>query len=271
MSKKIGALIPVRLTSERLPGKALMEMSGRPVLYHLLDRVAASRHITSPRDVVVCTTEAAEDDPLQEAVEAYGASVFRGAVDDIIKRFGDAMTAFDFDAVIQADGDDPLSATEYMDATMDRLLDAGAAPVDIVTVDGLPLGCATKSFSREGMEKVLRRYRTERNDTGFIYFFTKSGFCAVDTLTCTDPAHRHDKARLTLDYPVDFEVFSAIFDALYRPGEVFSHAELVAFLNANPDLVERNRSVEEEYWSRTRDKAQLEFVDEGGNRRQIEV
>ena len=31
----------------------------------------------------------------------------------------DAMRAYDFDC-IQVDGDDPLSATEYMDKTMDN-------------------------------------------------------------------------------------------------------------------------------------------------------
>ena len=39
---KIGALIPVRLASERLPGKALLPLGGRPVIAHLLERVFAS-------------------------------------------------------------------------------------------------------------------------------------------------------------------------------------------------------------------------------------
>src|SRR3989304_7528357 len=117
---KIGALIPIRFASERLPGKALKDICGRPVVHHLLDRVVASRHIAHPRHLVVCATTEATDDALVPAVDNYGCSVFRGAVDDIIRRFGEAMAAHGFDAVIQADGDDPLSATEYMDLTMDR-------------------------------------------------------------------------------------------------------------------------------------------------------
>ena len=38
---KIGALIPARLSSERLPGKALAQICDRPMIAHLLDRVAA--------------------------------------------------------------------------------------------------------------------------------------------------------------------------------------------------------------------------------------
>ncbi len=266
---KIGAIIPIRLASERLPGKALADICGRPVVAHLLDRVAASRFIADRKDVVVCTTTAATDDPLEVAVKAEGCSVFRGSIDDIIKRFGDAIEAFGFDAVIQADGDDPLSATECMDATTEALL---ADPsLDIVTMHGLPLGCATKTFTRKAMQKVLAAYRTERNDTGFIYFFTKSGLCKHLDLENTKPEWRQDKARLTLDYEADLVLFRAIFEALYRPGKPFSLAEAVAFLNAHPDLVASNLDVQEEYWARTAEKAKLEFTDPSGQLRGISL
>lgn len=259
---KIGALIPIRLASERLPGKALKDMCGRPVVHHLLDRVVASRHIADPKHVVVCTTTEKFDNPLVSAVESYGCSVFRGAVDDIIKRFGDAMAANGFDAVIQADGDDPLSATEYMDLTMDRLL--ADRTLDIVTAKGLPLGVATKSFTRAAMNKVLAAYKTEHNDTGFIYFFTKSGLCRHAEIGPVSPDHVHETARLTLDYDVDLELFRCIFDALYKPGEVFGLAELVRFLNANSDLVELNRHVEAQYWQNTAEKVALQYTTNEG-------
>ncbi len=264
---KIGAIIPIRLASERLPGKALADICGRSVVAHLLDRVAASRYIKDRKDVVVCTTTAASDDPLEAAVKAEGCSVFRGSIDDIIKRFGDTIEAFGFDAVIQADGDDPLSATECMDATTEALL---ADPsLDIVTMRGLPLGCATKTFTRKAMQKVLAAYRTERNDTGFIYFFTKSGLCKHLDLENTRAEWRQDTARLTLDYEADLALFRAIFEALYKPGQVFGLADAVAFLNAHPDLVASNLDVQEEYWARTAEKAKLSFRDAAGNERDI--
>ena len=264
---RIGALTPVRLASERLPGKALMEICGRPVIYHLLDRMTASRHIQDPADVVVCTTEEATDDPLVEAVGHYGCSTFRGSTDDIIKRFGDAIQHFGFDAVMQADGDDPLSAPEYLDLTMDRLLTD--EDIDIVTSDGLPLGCNVKSFTTDAMRKVLAAYRSDQNDTGFADYFTKSGICHHEVIQPVSSDHTHETARLTLDYDVDFEFFRRIFEALYREGEIFGTAEMVALLNKNTDWIEINRHVEEEYWSRHSAKSVLEFVDDTGTVRRI--
>lgn len=259
---RIGALIPIRLASERLPGKALMDLSGRPVVWHLLDRVCAARNVESKRDVVVCTTEDDSDLPLVDCVERYGCSVFRGSRDDIIKRFADAIKHFGFDAVIQVDGDDPLTDTEYMDRTMDFL--RSKPELGIVLSEGLPLGVNCKSFTRSAMDVVLAHYRSERNDTGFIYYFTKTGLVKRDVVRAEGPNHQLDEARLTLDYPEDFEVFRRIFQALYRPGEIFGLDEFVPYLRANPAVMKINSQLDEEYWNRTRAKSRLEFESPDG-------
>ena len=46
------AVIPVRMGSERLPGKVMREVEGRPLLGHLLDRVKLSSELS---DVIVAT------------------------------------------------------------------------------------------------------------------------------------------------------------------------------------------------------------------------
>jgi spore coat polysaccharide biosynthesis protein SpsF len=231
--------------------------------------VARAQHIGDRRNIVVCTTTDPSDDPLQAVVQDYGASLFRGATHDIIRRFADAINAFGFDAVLQVNGDNPLSATEYMDETMHRLLSDGAA--DIVSVSGLPLGIAVYSIRRSAFQNVLPSYRTERNDTGFIYFFTRTGLCRHISLQCRTPEHQHPKARLTLDYAVDLDLFRMIFGALYRPGEVFGLSDVIAFLNERPDLVEMNQAVGAEYWQRTAIKAQLAYTDSAGRLRTVET
>ena len=267
-AQKIGALIPIRLASERLPGKALKDLCGRPVVHHLLDRVATCRYI-EPKTAVVCTTEEATDDPLVEAVEAWGGSVFRGSTDDIIERFHGAISHFGLDAVVQVDGDDPLSATEYMDLTMERLL--ADEDVDIVTCANLPLGTAVKSFRASAMHRVYDHYKTTANDTGFIYFFTKTGLCNHVEIEPVSPDHLFDGARLTLDYEADFEMFRALFEALFREGEVFGLDAVVRYLRGNPNVVAINQGLDEVYWERTREKAQLEYQDANGETRRIPV
>ncbi len=265
-NKKIGALIPIRLKSERLLSKAIKDICGKPVVCHLLDRAFKSEYLDK-ENVVVCTTEESSDDELVEVVKNYGASVFRGSTDDIIKRFYDAMNQFNFDAVIQIDGDDVTADTLYMDLTMKKLLSDNS--LDIVTCDNLPLGIATKSFTKSAMDKVYEHYKTVNNDTGFIYFFTKTGLCKHEILQPVSERHSDNGARLTLDYDEDFQVFNAIFEALYEEGEVFTLTEINDFLEAHPQVKNLNLSLNDGYWERTKEKAQLYYLDNEGNQKKI--
>lgn len=265
-NSKIGALIPIRLASERLPNKAIKELCGKPVVCHLLDRAFDSRYLDKSK-VVVCTTTDKTDDPLVDIVKNYGASVFRGSVNDIIERFYKAMLEYDLDYVIQIDGDDITAEPLYMDLTMDKLL--SDSTIDVVTCKDLPLGIATKSFSLKAMKKVISIYKSTSNDTGFSYYFTKTGYCKHEIIYPVSDNHKNDKLRLTLDYNQDMELFKVLFNALYSEGKVFHLDEIISFVKKNPNVVNINLSLEEEYWQRTISKVNLEFTDENGIVRKI--
>ena len=256
----IGALVPIRLASERLPGKALLPIGGRPAVAHLIERLFASRHL-SPERVVVCTTEDSTDDPLVPVVEAIGARVFRGSRDDIIDRFDSAVTAYGFDAVIQADGDDPFTDTGYMDRCMDHLLANPA--VDVVMSEGLPLGLNSKAIRASAISRVRAHRITEKNDHGFILLFTATGLCAVETIGPESADHVHDHARVTLDYDDDLAFFRALYDAAQVPNRIFGVAEIVATLRSRPDLLAINAHLNQEYWERTDALVRLQYQRDG--------
>jgi spore coat polysaccharide biosynthesis protein SpsF (cytidylyltransferase family) len=121
------------------------------------------------------------------------------------------------------------------------------------------------------MDKVVTAYQTEKNDTGFIYFFTKSGLCHHLNIENSELSWQHDMSRLTLDYECDLSLIRAIFKSLYWPGKVFGLAEMVAFLNTNPNLVASNLAVQDEYWARTTKKAKLSYRNEEGRIIDIEL
>ena len=266
---KVGAFIPIRLDSERLPGKALMEAAGKPIVHHLLDRVFACRNISAKSDVVVCTTPDAVDDPLVTAVEAYGGSVFRGNKDDLIQRFKDAADHFGFDIILQVDGDDPLADTAYMDLTIEALMaDPG---LDASVSTGLPFGINVKSFTRAALDKVYRHYRSTENDTGFALYFIKSTICQCRDIPPVSDDHIMTEARLTLDYAEDLEMFRRVLDALYVPGQVFGLGELVRFLKAHPDIVAINAGLQDSYMERSRQKLSIEYADDTGSLQRIDL
>lgn len=253
---RIGALVPIRLASERLPGKALLPLEGRPVVTHLIDRLAATRSIAREH-IVICTTTDATDDALVPVVTPYGARVYRGSRDDIIDRLQSAAAEYRFDAVIQADGDDPCVDPDYMDRCMDRLLADEA--LGAVSTEGLPLGIGTKAIRASALDAVCAAHLTTRNDTGFGYYFTRTELCRSTRIGPVSDAHRHETARFTLDYEEDYVFFQALFRELYRDGEVFSLTDALALLERRPELVAINTGRSQEYWQRTAALTHLEY------------
>lgn len=268
MAIRTGCFIPIRLDSERLPGKALKPAAGRPIVHHLLDRACAATRIADPKDVVVCTTEEASNAPLVNAVEEYGCSVFRGDKDDLIQRFKDAADAFGFEHILQIDGDDPLCDPAYMDLVLTALADDPSLDASVTV--GLPFGMNVKAFTRAAVDKVHANYKSFANDTGFALYFIKSDLCRCRELPPLTDDHAMAEARLTLDYAEDLAVFQRILEALYRPGDVAGIGEVVAWLKAHPEVVAINANLQESYMERSRAKIDLSYTDADGNVRRID-
>ena len=175
--------------------------------------------------------------------------VYRGSRDDLIARFAGAAATHELDAIIQVDGDDLLADVAYMDVNMQRLLaDDG---IDVVLNRGLPLGVASKAIRASALRHIAERYIPSPNGTSWSVYLTTSELCRRAYVDPLRDDHRHDRVRLTLDYPQDLSLFRAIFDDFYSPGTAFGLEDVLALLRRRPELVELNAGLEETYAART--------------------
>ena len=102
---RVIAVVQARLGSTRLPGKALLDLAGRPMLEHVLVRAAA---VPGVDQVVLATTVSPEDGALAEVARAADVACVRGSVDDVLDRFHAALAAHPADAVVRITADCPL-------------------------------------------------------------------------------------------------------------------------------------------------------------------
>jgi spore coat polysaccharide biosynthesis protein SpsF (cytidylyltransferase family) len=105
VSARVIAVVQARRGSTRLPGKALMDVGGRPMLEHVLARAAA---VPGVDQVVLATTALSEDDALADVARAVGIACVRGSVEDVLDRFRAALAAHPADAVLRICADCPL-------------------------------------------------------------------------------------------------------------------------------------------------------------------
>lgn len=99
---KIGVVILSRFNSSRLPGKALIEIAGKPVLEYIVDRVA---QVVDRSYIVIATSDHASDDPIAKFAKSANVACFRGSLDNVAERFVNAATLQHWDYAIRINGD----------------------------------------------------------------------------------------------------------------------------------------------------------------------
>jgi 3-deoxy-manno-octulosonate cytidylyltransferase (CMP-KDO synthetase) len=104
------AVIPARYQSSRLPGKALAEIGGRPMIEHVYRRAAAARSISS---VIVAT----DDERIYRAVLAFGgeARMTSASHQSGTDRIAEVAASLDCALIVNVQGDEPLIVPAMID------------------------------------------------------------------------------------------------------------------------------------------------------------
>jgi 3-deoxy-manno-octulosonate cytidylyltransferase (CMP-KDO synthetase) len=97
------AVIPARYESSRLPGKALADIAGRPMIEHVYRRTAAARSIGA---VIVAT----DDERIHRAVRAFGGEsrMTSPAHQSGTDRIAEVAATLGCSVVVNVQGDEPL-------------------------------------------------------------------------------------------------------------------------------------------------------------------
>ena len=141
-------VIPARFASTRLPGKALLDIHGKPMLQHVYERGAES----GASEVVIAT----DDDRIAAAAEAFGATVCmtgdqHQSGTERIAEVADLLDWPDDQVVVNLQGDEPGMPAALLDQCAALLDDATA---DIATLASPFL--SQRDFENPNCVKVIR-------------------------------------------------------------------------------------------------------------------
>ena len=242
----IGIFILVRLSSTRLPSKALLKIQNKPCLQYLIERIKKIEEIDS---VVLCTTKNTIDDKIEKLAQDMNIHVFRGSEIDVLERLKDAALEYKVDNIVSVDGDDIFCESEFVISTIKELKETNA---DYISWKNLPLGTTPIGIKVSALVKICDQKITQNTETGWGKFFTDSGLCKIKYLTNTDSEYAGPDIRLTLDYPEDFQLFEQIIKNVNEPYKL---KDIIRFLRERKDIRELNEEVKEEYWKNFKEKS----------------
>jgi spore coat polysaccharide biosynthesis protein SpsF len=223
--------------STRLPGKALNDIEGRPLLVWTL---AAYRAVSSIEVVVVATTVEPADDVLAAVAALYG-PVFRGDRLDVLARITAAAAPYHPEFVVRGTADNPFPDPDVIAAQVALCVDG----YDYVGGTGYPLGVAAEVVAMRALEAADREalQAGEREHvTPFIY--RRPGRFRLGSLPPVTPAGR---GRYTVDTANDLALVRELASRI-RHGPPVRMYELEAILATEPDLVEINAGTRQRSW-----------------------
>jgi 3-deoxy-manno-octulosonate cytidylyltransferase (CMP-KDO synthetase) len=108
------AVIPARYASTRIPGKALADIAGRPMIEHVYRRASECRNV----DAVIVATD---DERIAHAVRQFGGDVRLTSPNHPTgtDRLAEVAAYLDCDLVVNIQGDEPLIEPSAVDAAIE--------------------------------------------------------------------------------------------------------------------------------------------------------
>jgi 3-deoxy-manno-octulosonate cytidylyltransferase (CMP-KDO synthetase) len=153
------AVIPARYASTRIPGKALADIGGYPMIEHVHRRAAAARNV----DAVIVATD---DERIAETVRRFGGDVrmTKRSHQTGTDRLAEVAADLDCDLIVNVQGDEPLIEPESIDEAIE--------PFKTDAVLSMSTICHRLTNAEDALDSNVVKVVTNRQ--GFALYFSRA-------------------------------------------------------------------------------------------------
>ena len=236
------AVIQARMGSSRLPGKVLLDLAGRPVLWHGLTRVRQAKLVDK---VMIATTDRPGDEPIRRFCLSQGITYFGGSESDVLDRYYQtalAAGAGSGDCIVRITADCPLIDPDVIDMVIDAFLTSGADYVSNVQPPTFPDGLDVEVFKFTALQKAWREARLPSEREHVTPYLRNH----PEKFSQKNVTHEQDLSALrwTLDEPADYDLLQRIVGALCESKPEYRMADVLQLLAEHSQWHELNRKFE---------------------------
>jgi spore coat polysaccharide biosynthesis protein SpsF len=212
-----------RMDSVRLPGKALADLCGRPMLGRVLDRVRRARLC---RRVVFATSERPSDGAIASFAKSEGVEVFRGDAADVVERALGCCDALGLDAFVRISGDSPFMPPELIDRALEAMQQTDADLVTNVFPRSYPAGASVEVIKAKALRRAHERMTTDEREHVTSAFYSAPDAWRIVNFSAS--ARAYADLRLTVDTAAELEVARALTTQLMPKPELAALDDIVA-------------------------------------------
>jgi len=227
---RVGVIVQARMSSTRLPGKVLMDVRGRPMLWYLLESL---RRCGDAETVAVATSVEPSDDPIEAFCEGVGVACVRGPLDDVAGRFLLASRELALDAFVRICGDSPLLDYRLVDKAVGLFRGSGCDLVTNVARRTFPKGQSVEVVRSSAFEEACRRMeRPEDREHVTKIFYSGEGSFSILPF---ESGGMFGEESLVVDTGEDMARVAALIAVMTRPHWEYGWDELVGLARRGRD------------------------------------
>lgn len=234
----LAAIIQARTGSTRLPNKIFAEISGQPLIAHVVERLKPSKHIEK---IIIATTVNKRDDVIEKWCVKNGIACFRGSENDVLSRYYQAAQFFNASEIVRVTADDPCKDFRIVDSVIELLRIESLDFAYNNKPPSFPEGLDAEVFSTASIERSCKGnpddYERE-HVTQYMYrrpeMFKQKNYAFIRDVS---------SLRLTIDTKDDLLLAREVYRYLYTPGKWFGLESILSLFEKMPNLAKINSGV----------------------------
>lgn len=232
----------------RLPGKVLMDIMGKSMLWHLINRLKFSKKLD---EIILAIPDTKENNVLEEFAKNNKIKYFRGSENDVLSRYYEAAKKFECDVIVRITADCPLIDSIIIDKVIKKHL-SSKADFTANFIEGkkgesiertFPRGLDVEVMNFLTLEKAHQQAKNpyQREHTDPYIFEHPEKFHLASIKNKKDLSYM----RWTVDEAVDLKFVREVYKRLYPKKKIFYMKDIVALLRKCPTLMEINKNIKQ--------------------------
>lgn len=235
LSVRSAVIVQARMRSTRLPGKVLMDLAGKSVLRHVLERCQAVEGI----NVVCCAVPPGEaDNAVAEEAARCGALVVRGPEHDVLDRYLQAAVECAADVIVRVTSDCPLLDPHLVAMVLALVKEEGADYACNNSPPSWPHGLDCEAFTFHWLKRAAQEARLP-SEREHVTPYLRS-HPEVRRAYFGGPGGETVHHRWTLDDESDLRFLRALFAQLPEGPAGYDYRVPFAIVESDPALAAIN-------------------------------
>ena len=232
---KVVAVIQARMGSLRLPGKSLMPLAGKPLVYRILERVKRCRAVD---EIILAIPNTSENEALSELAAELNISTYRGSENDVLDRYYQAAKGTNAEYVVRIPADNPVSEPIEIDKIVSHHLSLKrrgfSSNICQIGNSAYPDGIGAEIFDFSLLKEAWgKNQEPEKREHVHLNFFNyNSGleidaeWCPVSTIVCP-PSYARPDLTLDINELHQYEYFKNMYADLYVTNPNFGIIDII--------------------------------------------